>query len=176
MCIKKSAYRNVKPAGFTLLELLMVMGLTAVLFAVSWSALKNYIPNEDVRQVALQLQTGLLMARSEAVKTSNNVYLTASDNGYIDGWAISTNQARTYESCLANADADCIYVFQNDRPISFSGEVAQVVYDRQGRLPIGDSLDVEICDQGESGFVTKRVVEVRSNGFPKIATDGNCEP
>ncbi|GAA3912942.1 hypothetical protein GCM10022277_04560 [Litoribacillus peritrichatus] len=152
------------------------MAVTSVLFTVAWSALRNYIPNEDVRQVALQLQTGLLMARSEAVKTSNNVYLTASANGYIDGWAISTNQARTFEDCVTSANSDCVFVYQNDRPISFSGEVAQVVYDRQGRLPLGNNLDVEVCDGDESSYVTKRTVVVNSSGFPKIIAEGDCLP
>ena len=158
------------------MELLLVMGFTGVLFGVSWSALKNYIPNEDVRQAALQLQSGLLMARSEAVKTSNNVYLTASVDGYSSGWAISTNQLRTYEQCVNSGNSDCVYVFQNDRSILFSGELAQVAYDRQGRLPLGVTLEVDICDSKESSYVTKRVVAVSSNGFPKIELDGDCEP
>ena len=160
--------------GFSLIELMIVLAILGVLVGASFIAVKNYIPNEDVRQVALQLQSAFLMARSEAVKRSNNVYITASEDGYSGGWIVSTNLVRTYEQCVENGDADCVYVFQNERNISFSGDIAQVFYDRQGRLPLGLSLSVSVCDINKSSFVTKRVIDVASNGFPKISNDGKC--
>jgi len=163
--------------GFTLIELMTVLAISAVLLLGGWSALKNYIPNEDVRLMAHQLQSSLLMARSEAVKRSANTYLTPSASGYEGGWIISTLQGRSFANCTVAAPPDdCIYVFQNDRPIQFDGLANQVVYNRQGRIPIGSNLSVSICDDDESSFVTKRMIQVNPNGFPKILVEGNCEP
>lgn len=159
---------------------LAVMG---VLLAGGYTALRNYIPNEDVRLIAHQIQSSLLMTRSEAVKRASSVYMVPSTSGYTGGWAISSNVNRTYEDCAdTSPEDDCLYVFQNDRPFKISGlstGVAgnKVEYNRQGRIPLGNSsFTIEICDENESSFVTKRTIEVSSNGFPKIITDGSCEP
>ena len=164
-------------SGFSLVELMVALAVGGVLLAGGWAALKNYIPNEDVRLMAHQLQSSLLMARSEAVKRSANTYLTPSTSGYEGGWVISTLQGRSYANCtVAVPPEDCIYVFQNDRPIQFDGLANQVVYNRQGRIPIGSNLSVSICDEDESSFVSKRMIEVSPNGFPKILVEGNCAP
>lgn len=171
----QTIFRN--SVGFTLIELMVVLAISGVLILGGWSALKNYIPNEDVRLMAHQLQSSLLMARSEAVKRSANTYLTPSTSGYEGGWIISTLQGRSFANCtVATPPDDCIYVFQNDRPIQFDGLANQVTYNRQGRIPIGANLSVSICDENESSFVSKRMIEVSPNGFPKILVEGNCEP
>lgn len=163
--------------GFTLIELLTGIAIMGILVAGGWTALKNYIPNEDVRLMAHQLQSSLLMARSEAVKRSANTYLTPSSSGYAGGWIISTLPGRSFSNCtVALPPEDCIYVYQNERPIQFDGIANQITYNRQGRIPIGSNLSVSICDENESSFVSKRMIEVSPNGFPKIRVEGNCEP
>ncbi|GLQ31112.1 hypothetical protein GCM10007876_15910 [Litoribrevibacter albus] len=154
---------------------LVVMG---ILFTGGYTALRNYTPNEDVRLMAHQLQSSLLMTRSEAVKRNEDVFMIPSTEGYTGGWAISSNENRSFEDCIdSSPEDDCLYVFQNDRPVKLSGLSGDVKYNRQGRIPLTTSdIEIVICDKDESSYVTKRTIQVSSNGFPKIISEGNCEP
>ncbi|MFC3150401.1 GspH/FimT family pseudopilin [Litoribrevibacter euphylliae] len=169
--------------GFSLIELMVALAVMGVLLTGGYTALKNYLLNEDVRLIAHQLQSSLLMTRSEAVKRASDVYMIPSSTGYENGWAISWNENRNYDDCVdVTPEDDCLYVFQNDRPFKLTGLTTgvagnKVEYNRQGRIPFGNSsFTIEICDEDESSFVTKRTIEVSSNGFPKIVSEGSCEP
>lgn len=166
-----------KHSGFSLVELMVTLAITGIIFSGGFYAMRNYIPNEDVRLTAHQLQASLLMARSEAVKRAGNAYLTPSADGYEGGWIISTDAGRSFDGCnIALPPDDCLYVFQNDRPVIFDGLTAQIAYNRQGRIPIGGNVTVEMCDEDQSNYVTKRTIEISANGFPKIISEGNCAP
>lgn len=169
--------KRTKHNGFTLVELMISLAILGIVFFGGYSAMRNYLPNEDVRLVAHQLQATLLMARSEAVKRGEDTYITPAPGGYNEGWIISTLTGRSYDNCaVALPPDDCIYVFQNDRPINITGLIAQVTYNRQGRIPIGANVTIEICDDEQSKFVTKRTIEINATGFPKIISEGDCAP
>jgi prepilin-type N-terminal cleavage/methylation domain-containing protein len=168
---------QVSCSGFTLVELMISLAVLGILLTGGYSAMRYYTPNEDVRLIAHQLQASFMMARSEAVKRNSNAFVTPAAGGYGDGWIISTSAGRSYTNCaVAVPPDDCIYVFQNDRPVLISGLAAQVAYNRQGRIPFGANFTIEICDSNQSSFVTKRVIGVNATGFPKITTEGDCAP
>jgi len=174
---KTQFFISTRANGFSLIELMVSIAIIGILLAVGATSFKNYVTNEDVRTIAHQFQSSLLLARSEAVKRSTNTYLTPSSNGYKEGWIVSTMQGRAYNSCLSpTPPTDCIYVFQNDRPITLAGISGQIEYNRQGRIPLGTSFSIEICDSENSEFISKRTVDVNSNGFPKIQVEGDCGP
>ena len=72
-------------SGFTLVELLVVVGIIAVLGAVSAPAIANWMRNSTIRGAADQVVGELTTARLQAVKKNVNygvVFVVLSDNTY----------------------------------------------------------------------------------------------
>lgn len=66
--------------GFTLVELLVVMTISAILLAMAVPAFTSMIQNNRVSSAANSLQNSLDLARSEAIRRGNNVSLCRSAN------------------------------------------------------------------------------------------------
>ncbi len=94
-------------AGFTMIELVVSMGIFAVLVALTVPTMSQWIKSTKVRAAADALQNGLRMAQTESLRRSRQVVFalttnaptatspsfTASNNG--NNWAIQTNPALT---------------------------------------------------------------------------------
>jgi type IV fimbrial biogenesis protein FimT len=94
-------------AGFTLVELIVALGLAAVLLGIGVPAFTDFVRNNRVIAVTNELVTALQFARSEAVKRNNNVTICISDDGaactggasWEDGWIV-------FDDANANAVVD----------------------------------------------------------------------
>jgi Tfp pilus assembly protein FimT len=138
--------------------------------------LKGYFVNEDIRQVALRLQSSLMMARSEAIKIQGRVDIESADDGLEFGWIVTSDQGTdSYTTCTGvSPAATCILVIQNTRPVAITASTSTIAFNSFGRLSTGSSETFTLCDPDNSSYVTKRVVTVGLTGFPKITTDGDC--
>jgi type IV fimbrial biogenesis protein FimT len=79
-------------AGFTLLELMVVIAVVAILAAVAAPSLKTFIDNQRLRGGSFDMVSDLLLARSEAVTRQTVVVVTptSSDSeGWSGGWEIN---------------------------------------------------------------------------------------
>lgn len=65
-------------SGFTLLELMVVLAIAGVLFAVAVPAMGNFMRNSRITSAANDVMAGLHMARSEAIKRRQPVTLCTS--------------------------------------------------------------------------------------------------
>ncbi len=63
--------RSGKQSGFTLTEAMVAMSLVAILAALSGPSFSNLMATMQVKATASDIQTGLLLARSEAVTLAN---------------------------------------------------------------------------------------------------------
>ena len=83
-----------KYSGFTLLELLIVVGLVAILMAFGIPSIEAYIKNDRLTSQINTLVSHLAYARSEALVRRQQVILCASSNstscigGWEDGWIL----------------------------------------------------------------------------------------
>lgn len=73
-----------RPAGLTLVELVVVIALLALLVSVSAPALRQLLEAQRVRAAASALHLALLQARSEALKRNTVVTLRPATG---NGWA-----------------------------------------------------------------------------------------
>lgn len=85
-----------RAAGFTLLELMVVVAVAAVLAAVAAPGLSTFIDNQRLRNGSFDLVSDLLLARSEAVTRNSVVVVTptgTNSDGWSGGWTVNVNSA-----------------------------------------------------------------------------------
>ncbi|MGS0755405.1 pilus assembly FimT family protein [Roseateles sp. GG27B] len=67
-------------AGFTIVELMVTVSLTAVLFALAMPSFRSWIGNAQIRTASDAIQNGARLAQSEAVRRSRQVVLFRTDS------------------------------------------------------------------------------------------------
>jgi type IV fimbrial biogenesis protein FimT len=78
--------------GFTLIEMMVVIGVLAVLMAFSVPAFRDLSLGSSSVSQSNRLLGNLNTARAEAVKTSTNVRITAVGGAWENGWVIATDR------------------------------------------------------------------------------------
>lgn len=63
------------PGGFTIVELMVTVSLTAVLFAMAMPSFKSWIGNAQIRTASDAIQNSARLAQAEAVRRSRQVVL-----------------------------------------------------------------------------------------------------
>jgi type IV fimbrial biogenesis protein FimT len=83
--------------GVTLIEMMVGLTIISCLLLVGMPSFTNWIQELQVRGAAESIQSGLLLARSEAIRRNRPVQLTLADAGGLIEWRIG---------CVT-ADAEC---------------------------------------------------------------------
>lgn len=133
-------------SGFTLMELIIVVGILAIALAVAIPSITDWLPNYRLKQTARNLHSAAMKAKGEAAKRNLSCALTFNQTISDDNWAYIV---------YLDVDRDCEYD---------SGE--QIV-DELKSWPKSVSVDV---DAGGVGFQDNDeghpTIVFRSNGIP----------
>jgi type IV fimbrial biogenesis protein FimT len=70
-------------AGFTLAELMLALGISAILVAIAVPSMRSMIENTRIRAASESIQNGLSLARNEAVRRNQRVEFVAQDTGWV---------------------------------------------------------------------------------------------
>jgi len=74
--------------GFTLIELMAVVAIAGILAAIGMPSYRAMISNVQARSATSDLYSGLLRARSEAIRFNRAVTLQPATGGWQAGWVI----------------------------------------------------------------------------------------
>ena len=85
---RRLAHYSHMQTGFTLIELVVVMGIVGILLGIAIPNFTEMIIEQRVRSVASDLIGDLVLARTEAIKQQRRVILQAAPGGWKDGWII----------------------------------------------------------------------------------------
>jgi len=99
--------RSVRQRGVSIIEIAVVLSIVAILFTIAAPSFGAWIGNVKIRTTAESLQSGLQLARAEAIRRNRSVmfWLTAAGTGGAD-WmvACATPQGA---GALPEAPGDC---------------------------------------------------------------------
>ena len=131
-----------KPKGFTLIEVLIVIGVIGILAAIAIPSYISWLPNYRLKVAARDLYSSAMKAKGEAVKRNQNCALTF--NQAVGGIA---NVYIVY----VDADADCEF------------DVGEIVIDRLQQWPSQVLLTGVTFTNNDDGNPT---ISFRSNAIP----------
>lgn len=169
-------YRYYKIKGFTLIELIITLAILTILTTVAVPGFRDYINNQKVKTVSLQLFNTINYARSEAIKRNSNVFVTSNNGNWANGWIITTVSGKTYSQCEANL-TDCLKVINSAANIAVvansdsSTAPGAFTFNRQGRAASGI---ITFCDSDSSQSINKQEISVSLSGMPTLSKGGHC--
>lgn len=161
-------HRRLRPAagGFTLVELVVVLAITAVLFSLALPSLAGLIAEQKLLGEARRIAEGITLARSEALKRNGYVVLCAASElvpcgdarNWHDGWVTFTDTDGNAEldagdTVLGRDGASPAGVtIVGNRPVqqylrfNYVGQARMV----SGALQMGT---IEVCQSGLRGYL-----------------------
>jgi type IV fimbrial biogenesis protein FimT len=69
--------------GFTLVEIMVAVGVSAILMAIAVPTMRSFIENSRIRAASESLQNGLSLARNEAVRRNERIEFVAQVTGWV---------------------------------------------------------------------------------------------
>jgi len=127
--------------GFSLVELLIGLAIFGLLMSFAMPAFHLFLANNKVRNAAEALQSGLAIARSEAVRRNQNVEFVLTDDIVDEGsigtitpatggrnWAVRVNSSSGYQLVQAKSGAEGSGQVEGGSSILVNGSVPQITF------------------------------------------------
>ncbi len=141
-----------KYSGFTLIELMITVGIAGIVMAFAIPNMSAFVQNERLTAASNNLLGDIMLARSKAVERNqpvivcaSNDQLTCSNGNYEDGWIVtidSDSDGIGDETIkIAQATAGNITYDQG------GAGLAVITFDSRGFLPAGANTGtISVCD------------------------------
>ena len=141
-----------KHSGFSLIELMMTLGIAGIVLAFAIPNMSEFVKNERLSAATNSLLTDIMLARSKAVERNQPVIICASDDqatctngGYEEGWivAVDTDSDGTGDEIIKVQQA-----IEGNVVYDQGGAGLSVIsFDSRGFLPTGANTGtISICD------------------------------
>ena len=149
---------NLKPNGFTLIELMVVVALAAILASLAAPSFKSFVSGQRIKTAASDFAMAAILARSEAIKRNAVVTISPASTGWKDGWSVSAGGTQLSQQ-------------QAYSGVTFSGPTSAITYNGAGRLGAAVST---MTITGSDGIA--RCVGFDLSGIPKSSksSTGTC--
>lgn len=169
-----------KYSGFTLIELMMTLGISGIVLAFAIPNMTAFVKNERLTSATNSLLTDIMLARSKAVERNQPVIICASDdqatctNGrYEEGWIITVDN---------DSDGTGDELIKVQQPIEGNVTYDQggaglsiISFDSRGFLPTGANTgSISICDDRTNPDDFAHTISLSATGRVSRGADPAC--
>lgn len=165
--IDRRTRQPVRQAGFTLIELMVVVTVTAVLAAVATPSFKAFVSSQQIKSASIGISSALSLARSEAVGRNALVTVSPSGGSWAAGWSIVAADGTVLRN--QNSGLPGVTVVCKTGGSAVTCPAGGIVFNGNGRLT-ASTTSIELSSSSTS---TIRCVSVSLNGRP-MSTASSC--
>jgi type IV fimbrial biogenesis protein FimT len=140
-----------RPAGFTLVEILIVVAVLAVLLSAGIPAFTEFVRNQRVKTASFDLFSTLVHARSEAITRNATVTVAPVSAEWTNGWTVT------------DAGGTVIRTMGAVPSMTITGPT-NVVFRGSGRLNAASMPNFQLSASGST--VTTRCISIDLSGRP----------
>lgn len=166
-----------KNSGFTLLELVITLGLVSIVVAIAIPSMTTFTQNDRLTTNINSLIGHLAYARSEAVKRSQQVSVCASNDALTcsgswgDGWIVYID-ADNNNSFDAGEEVVRAQQELEGNTLVATGIGNQITYDNRGFVNAASVGSLQLCDNrsGPHG----KTVRITTTGRVRLEADTSC--
>ena len=154
--------RRPRATGFTIIEMMVVVGVLGILAMVALPSMQGLIANQRVRNVTTDLMVTLMFARSEAIKRNAQINIVPTGGDWSAGWTVQTTGGTT----LRGQDAPS--------GVTAAGPVGNLVYQGNGRV-VGNAAIQFTFRSAAVSTVSMRCLVIDPSGRPNIQMDKDMD-
>ncbi len=170
-----------KNAGFTLLELIIVLAVVSIVMTFAIPAMQTFTQNDRLTTNINQLVGHLAYARSEAVKRTQQVSVCASNDGascsggdWADGWMIYVD-ADDDDSFTAGEEVLRVQqALEGNNTLTATAIGSQVTYDYRGFVDAASVGSFLLCDDRDGPY--GKTVSISNTGRVRTEGKSTCNP
>ncbi|MCP4392549.1 MAG: prepilin-type N-terminal cleavage/methylation domain-containing protein [Gammaproteobacteria bacterium] len=167
-----------KNSGFTLLELMIILGVVSILMMIAIPSMTTFSQNDRLTTNINSMVGHLAYARSEALKLSQQVVICSSNDaatcsgGWADGWIVYIDADADNSFTAGEVVIRAQQALGGSNTLTATGIGSQITYDNRGFVNAASIGSLLLCDD-RTGPHGKRL-RITATGRVRLETDISC--
>ena len=167
-----------KNSGFTILELVVTVGMVAIVVAIAIPAMQTFTQNDRLTTNINTLIGHLAYARSEAVKRSVQVSVCASNDAstcsgsWDDGWIVYIDADNDNSFTAGEVVIRAQQALGGTNTLTATGIGTQITYDNRGFVNAASVGSLQLCDSRSGPY--GKTIRITNTGRVRLESKTSC--